>query len=108
MGDLMIAQDRVDEAVQHYGRGVELDPKFAGGFNNLGVALARQGRPADAIVRYQQALALNPAFSDAHNNWGIALSQQGDFAGAAEHFAREPRVGLDQCGRGSESGQCDR
>ena len=88
MGDLMIAQDRVDEAVQHYGRGVALDPKFAGGFNNLGVALARQGRPADAIVRYQQALALNPAFSDAHTNWGIALSQQGDFAGAAEHLRR--------------------
>ena len=86
MGDLMVAEDRVDEAVQHYGRGVKLDPTFAGGFNNLGVVLARQGRVVEAVERYRQALALNPAFGDAHNNWGIALSLQGDFAGATSHF----------------------
>jgi len=86
MGDLLVAQDRLGEAAEHYERGVALDPTFAIGYNNLGVILARQGKPADAVGRYRQALALRPAYADAHNNWGIALSQQGDYAGAIGHF----------------------
>jgi protein O-mannosyl-transferase len=100
LGDLMIAEDRVDEAVHHYGRGVELDPAFAGGFNNLGVALARQGRLDAAVERYKQAIALNPGFGDAHNNWGIALSQQGDVAVAIEHF--QQAIALDSTNADAE------
>jgi tetratricopeptide (TPR) repeat protein len=88
MGDLLIAQNRLDEAADHYTRGVTLDPSFAIGFNNLGVILARQGRLAEATARYAHAVALRPTYADAHNNWGIALSQQGDFRGAIEHFTR--------------------
>jgi len=95
MGDLLIAQDRVDEAAEHYARGVELDPTFAIGFNNLGVVLARQGKLVEATERYAHAISLRPSYSDAHNNWGIALSQQGDYPGAIEHFrqaiALDPR-----------------
>jgi Tfp pilus assembly protein PilF len=88
LGDLMISEGRIDEAVRHYGRGVVLDPQFAGGFNNLGVALARQGNVSEAVVQYRQALALDPDFGDAHTNLGVALSQQGQFAEAVEHFTR--------------------
>lgn len=88
LGDLMIAQDRAEEAVRHYGRGVELDPSFPRGFNNLGVALARQGRDLEAIARYQQAIALDPSYSDPHGNWGIVVGQRGDQAAAIEHFRR--------------------
>ena len=86
MGDLMIAEGRVDEAIRHYERGMTLDPTFAGGFNNLGVLLAQRGRFDEAIGRYRQALALRPSFGDAHNNWGVALSRQGDVAEAIGHF----------------------
>ena len=88
MGDLLIAQNRLDEAADHYARGVALDTAFAIGFNNLGVVLARQGKLTEATERYARAVALRPDYADAHNNWGIALSQQGDFAGAVEHFQR--------------------
>jgi Tfp pilus assembly protein PilF len=88
MGDVLISQDRIDEAAQHYERGVELDPTFAIGFNNLGVVLARQGKLAEATQRYARAIELRPTYADAHNNWGIVLSQQGDFPGAIEHFER--------------------
>ena len=86
MGDLLVAQDRLDEAADHYARGVALDSSFAIGFNNLGVVLARQGKLTEATARYARAVALRPTYADAHNNWGIALSQQGDFAGAIDHF----------------------
>jgi tetratricopeptide (TPR) repeat protein len=88
MGDLLIAQNRLDEAADHYARGVAIDTSFAIGFNNLGVVLARQGKLAEAIPRYARAVALRPTYADAHNNWGIALSQQGDMAGAVAHFHR--------------------
>lgn len=88
MGDLLIAQGRAAEAAEHYGRGVELDPDYAEGHNNLGVALARDGRFADAIVHYKAAIALDSTYADAYNNWGIALSRAGDQAGAMERYAR--------------------
>jgi protein O-mannosyl-transferase len=88
LGDLMIAQDRAEEAVRHYGRGVELDPSFPRGFNNLGVALARQGKDVEAIARYEQAIALDPSYSDAHGNWGVVVGRRGDQAAAIEHFRR--------------------
>ena len=88
MGDLMIAQNRLGEAADHYARGVALDPAFAIGFNNLGVVLARQGKLIEASARYARAIELRPNYADAHNNWGIALSQQGDIARAIEHFRR--------------------
>ena len=88
MGDLLIAQGRAAEAAEHYGRGVELDPDYAEGHNNLGVALARDGRFADAIVHYKAAVALDSTYADAYNNWGIALSRAGDQAGAMERYAR--------------------
>lgn len=88
MGDLLIAQGRLDEAADHYARGVALDTAFAIGFNNLGVVLARQGKLSEATVRYARAIELRPDYADAHNNWGTALSQQGDFAGAIAHFQR--------------------
>ena len=88
MGDLLIAQGRAAEAAEHYGRGVELDPDYAEGHNNLGVALAREGRFADAIAHYKAAVALDSTYADAYNNWGIALSREGDQAGAMERYAR--------------------
>jgi Flp pilus assembly protein TadD len=92
VGDLLIAQGRLDEAVPHYRRGVVLDPTFAGGFNNLGVLLARRGETADAITQYAEAVRLNPSFADAHNNWGIALSQQGQYDAAITHFEKAIRL----------------
>ena len=88
MGDVLIAQDRLDEGAEHYERGLELDPTFATGFNNLGVVNARRGNLSDAIGLYRRALELKPSYADAHNNLGIALSEQGDYAGAIEHFTR--------------------
>ena len=100
MGDLLIAQNRLDEAADHYARGVAIDTAFAIGFNNLGVVLARQGKLAEAADRYARAGALRPTYGDAHNNWGIALSHQGDFAGAIAHFQRA--IALDSANADAE------
>ena len=77
MGDLLIAQGRASEAAFHYGRGVQLDPDYAEGHNNLGVALARDGRVAEAVEHYRQAIAIDSTYVDAIVNLANALLRLG-------------------------------
>jgi tetratricopeptide (TPR) repeat protein len=86
MGDVLIAQNREGEALDHYRRGVALDPDYADGHNNLGVLLARQGNFAEAIDHYQRALAIRPDYPDPQVNWGVALAKQGKSSEAIEHY----------------------
>lgn len=52
---------RPDEAVAHYRRAVALDPLYALGRRNLGLALARAGRLDDARPELEAALRLDPS-----------------------------------------------
>jgi tetratricopeptide (TPR) repeat protein len=88
MGDLRIAQGRLDEAALHYGRGVAIDTGYAEGHNNLGVALSRLGKVAEAADRFRMAAALDTAYADAYANWGVALSRLGDHDAALQRFRR--------------------
>lgn len=86
LANVLIKDDRVDEAIEHYRRVVVLDPESTEGDNNLGVALARRGRFAEAVEHYQRALAIRPTHYEAHNNLGVALAQLGDLGGAIEQY----------------------
>jgi hypothetical protein len=61
----------------HYARGVALDPDYAEGHSNYGVALARQGKLGDTAEQYRLALAIRPS-TTGHDNWGVVIAQQGD------------------------------
>ena len=92
MGDLLIAQGRASEAAFHYGRGVQLDPDYAEGHNNLGVALARDGRFAEAVEHYRQATALDSTYVDALVNLGNALLRLGRPRDAVAEYEAAERV----------------
>ena len=92
MGDLLIAQGRASEAALHYGRGVELDPDYAEGHNNLGVALARDGRLSEAVEQYRQAIAIDSTYVDALVNLGNALLQLGRPGDALVNYEAAQRV----------------
>ena len=83
---VLFQQDRLDEAVVHSRRAVELAPNYAQARNDLGVAFARQGRFAEAVEEYKRALALDPRYDEAQNNWGVVAVQQGDLADAIAHY----------------------
>ncbi len=51
---------RIDDAIAHTRRTLELRPDYAEGWFNLGVYLRRAGRTGDAIAAYRTALALRP------------------------------------------------
>jgi Tfp pilus assembly protein PilF len=86
LASLMFADGKVDEAIEQYERSLALDPAYAEGHNNLGVALASRERLDEAVLHYQRALELRPAYAEAHSNWGAVIARQGDLPRAIEHY----------------------
>jgi tetratricopeptide (TPR) repeat protein len=88
LGDALMQKRKVNEAVAHYQKAVELNPQFAQANNNLGYALTQEGRFSDAIAPLQKAVELNPNYAKAHNNLGIALVQIGQLDKALAEFQK--------------------
>ena len=42
---------------------LELNPKYALAYNNLGIALRQQGKVEQAIAKYEKAIQLNPKYA---------------------------------------------
>jgi superkiller protein 3 len=66
----------LDEAVTSYSKAIELDPKNAKAYNNLGISLRKQKKLDEAIASYTKAIRINPRFVSAYRNLGLALRDQ--------------------------------
>ncbi|HXC36487.1 MAG TPA: tetratricopeptide repeat protein [Candidatus Acidoferrales bacterium] len=77
LGNLFLAQGRLDEAEVEYQRTLALFPESADAYGGLANVLFNQGRLDDAINDFQKALELNPEFVEAHNNIGFCFLQKG-------------------------------
>ncbi len=87
-GDVLLTQQRFEEAVPVLQSYTTTEPGNAAGWRNLGVAQASAGRLDDAIAAFSRAVALTPDDGDARRNLANALLDQGQFARAEPH-ARE-------------------
>lgn len=87
-GNVLTRQGRVQEAIPHYERSIELDPASTEALNNLGVARASGGDLVGALVLYDRAIALRPDYYEAYNNRGVALSALGRHEDAIREFQR--------------------
>ena len=88
MANVLMGENRVDDAIAHYSSALSLKPDYADAHDNMGVALAQEGFFPNAIAEFQQALALDPSFDAAEFNWGAAAARQGDFTVAIGHYQR--------------------
>ncbi len=78
LGNALLGNGRVDEAIAEYRKAIELDPKFAAfGHNNIGNALRDKGRLGEAIAEWKKALELDPKLAYPHYNLGLALKDKG-------------------------------
>lgn len=75
MGLVLLANGRVDEAIQHFMESLRFNPANAEAHNNLGLALARKGRNAEAIEHFRMALRLKPNYPEASKNLADTLAQ---------------------------------
>jgi Flp pilus assembly protein TadD len=85
-GAALVDQGRVEEAISHYYRSIQIEPNYVSSYNNLGLALAQQGKNHEAITFYLKALQLNPEYAIAHNNLGVALMRTGKPDKAIAHY----------------------
>lgn len=81
-------QGRFNEAAVHFTQAVQLDPKFASAWSNLGNIHKLKGRLKDAAKAYRKAIALQPDLPDAHYNLALALEAQGLPTKAEESLRR--------------------
>ena len=92
LGNALMAQDRIEEAVHHYLKALQENSSHAPAHNNLGVALFKQDRVDDAIRHFSAALNIKPDYAEAHNNLGIALKDQDRLGEAVRHYSEALRL----------------
>jgi Flp pilus assembly protein TadD len=93
LGTFLVQEGRVDEAISHFQKALEIRPDYAEAQCNLGLALFQKGRVDDAIAQYQKALQIKPDFAEAHFNLGNALLQKGKADEAVTHFQTALQIG---------------
>jgi tetratricopeptide (TPR) repeat protein len=71
---------------------VAKSPGKARPYNNLALALHRQGGLNEAIAHYRQALRIRPEYVAAHLNLGVALEAQGRLDEAVQHYTETLRI----------------
>jgi tetratricopeptide (TPR) repeat protein len=86
MANVLFKENRVEDALAHARRAIEIAPTYAQARNDLGVGLARTGQVAEAVEEYRRALALEPTNDEARSNLGVVLARQGELNGAVEQY----------------------
>jgi tetratricopeptide (TPR) repeat protein len=92
LGSALLAQGKLDEAIQHFSEALRLKPQFVEAWNQLGLTLMKQGKPDEAAPYLAEALRLKPQFVEAWNNLGLALMMQGKLDEAVPRFAEALRL----------------
>jgi tetratricopeptide (TPR) repeat protein len=88
LGDALVDRGRVDEAIAHYRRALQIQPTCAVAHHNLGLALIQQDCVDEAIVHYRKALQIQPSLEVAHSNLANALVRQGRVEEAIAHYRK--------------------
>src|SRR5258707_15892041 len=73
IGFLLAVLNRRSEAMEHFNRAVDLDPRFAPAHFHLGVALWIEQDPARSILQLQTAVDLEPENGADRSRLGQAL-----------------------------------
>jgi Flp pilus assembly protein TadD len=86
LGNALLKEGKVDEAIAHFQKVLQIKPGGAEAHNNLGNALLQKGNLDEAITHFQKALEINPDSAQAHNNLGNVLLKKGRVDEAIIHY----------------------
>jgi protein O-mannosyl-transferase len=95
LGGTLIKKGRVDEAVVHLRKALEIRPDYADAYTNLGHASATKSEWADAVTSYRAAIQLWPNYAKAHNSLAVSLAALGQTDEAIEQFQEALRLNPD-------------
>src|SRR6266496_3724821 len=88
LGQFLLDHGRLDEAIDQFQVGLNIDPKYPMARTNLGIALSKKGRIDEAIAHFQTVLKDYPNDAKAHLNLGPALAKKGDAQSAIASFEK--------------------
>ncbi len=77
---------RVQEAIDHYDKALELNPGYGEAHYNLANSLLLLGRVEEAVAHYEKALEINPNNARAHYNLAAVLVRSGRMDAALDHY----------------------
>jgi tetratricopeptide (TPR) repeat protein len=92
-GNEALDGNALDDAEHFFRAAIDIDPKVAASWNNLGTVQARRERFEDAADMFSRAVELDPGFADAWFNLGRTWLATGKIAGAREAFEESARLG---------------
>lgn len=87
-GDLLMTENRYDEAISAYSESVTLDPYNSIAWNKMGNAYRAAGRNTDALSAFQKAVKLDPSYTRAWDNIGDVQSLLGNYTDAVKTYDR--------------------
>ena len=87
LGEIARQQDQWPEAIEHFGKAVQLDSSFADALIGLGRSLTAGDKPEQAIQPLQRAAKLQPANPAVHYHLAIAFRRSGKKDEADKEFA---------------------
>lgn len=88
LGNVLVEQGRLAEALSHYRRAVAIDPAYAHGHYNLGNALRKEGKLQEAAAEYRRTLELAADHKLARLNLAGVLVLQGELPAAVEEYRK--------------------
>jgi tetratricopeptide (TPR) repeat protein len=102
LGDILVRQGHLDEAVAEYREHLRLMPASEEGLGNLANVLLLQGHTEEAVAEYRKLLQLDPDSPEGHIDLSAALLRQGrmDEAIAQAQKAVELARHTDDAGEG--------
>lgn len=89
--NLLLAQNTdvtLAEAIKHYRKAIQINPRYIIARNNLGIALSRQQKFDEAAGVYKEAIRIFPDSADLYNSFGSVLAQQGKYDEAVKQFEK--------------------
>jgi tetratricopeptide (TPR) repeat protein len=106
LGSDLLQKARVDEAMTHFQKALEIQPDYAEAHMNLGLAFFQLGRREEAIAQLQKAVDLQPDDAQARYNLGLAFSQLGRMDEAISRFEKALAIQPDYAEAQMNLGNC--
>ena len=94
MGVILAEQNKSEEALEYYEKGIKIDPNFSMIYNNLGLLYAKtyNFNPLKAENFYKKSISLNYENPEAHNNLGSLYKSLDKFNDAISCYKKAVKI----------------
>jgi tetratricopeptide (TPR) repeat protein len=93
LGVILYEEGRLDEAVLHFRRALEINANYAPAHNAYGAVLLKRGKLKEAVNHFSRAVGIDPDYRDARENLRGALERLGRPGDRAQRLNQEA-IGL--------------